>query len=55
MLTETVIVSGGGSGIGRATAQRCAREGANVAVIDRDADNGRATAEMIGDRAGVRL
>jgi NAD(P)-dependent dehydrogenase (short-subunit alcohol dehydrogenase family) len=51
MLTETVIVSGGGSGIGRATAQRAARDGANVAVIDRDADNGRATADVIGDRA----
>ncbi len=44
-------MSGGGSGIGRATAQRAAREGANVAVIDRDAGNGRVTAEMIGDRA----
>jgi NAD(P)-dependent dehydrogenase (short-subunit alcohol dehydrogenase family) len=51
MLTETVIVSGGGSGIGRATAQRAVREGAHVAVIDRAADNAQATAEMIGDRA----
>ncbi len=51
MLTETVIVTGGGSGIGRATAQRAAREGASVAIIDRAADNGRATADLIGDAA----
>jgi NAD(P)-dependent dehydrogenase (short-subunit alcohol dehydrogenase family) len=51
MLTETVIVTGAGSGIGRATAQRAAREGARVAIIDRHVDNARATAEMIGDAA----
>jgi 2-hydroxycyclohexanecarboxyl-CoA dehydrogenase len=51
MLTETIIVTGGGSGIGRATAQRAAREGAGVAIIDRDGDNGRTTAEMIGKQA----
>jgi NAD(P)-dependent dehydrogenase (short-subunit alcohol dehydrogenase family) len=51
MLMGTVIVSGGGSGIGRATAQRAAREGAMVAVIDRDAENADATAAMIGDAA----
>jgi len=51
MLTETVVVSGGGSGIGRATAQRAAQEGASVAVIDRDGEHARATAQMIGDRA----
>src|SRR2546430_15433550 len=51
MLTGTVIVSGGGSGIGRATAQRAAREGAQVAIIDRDAENGDATAAKIGDAA----
>ncbi len=51
MLTETVIVTGGGSGIGRATAQRAAREGARVAVIDQHAGNAAATAESIGDAA----
>lgn len=51
MLMGTVIVTGGGSGIGRATAQRAARDGAKVAVIDRHAENADATAAMIGDGA----
>ena len=42
-----MLVSGGGSGIGRATAIRAAREGAVVAVIDRHAGNAEETAAMI--------
>ena len=45
-------MTGGGSGIGRATAQRAAREGAVVAVLDRAADNAEATAAMIVDGGG---
>jgi NAD(P)-dependent dehydrogenase (short-subunit alcohol dehydrogenase family) len=52
MLAGTVIVTGGGSGIGRATAQRAAREGAVVAVLDRAADNAEATAAMIVEGGG---
>ncbi len=52
MLTGTIIVTGGGSGIGRATAQRAAREGAAVAVLDRHADNAAETAAMIGTAGG---
>jgi NAD(P)-dependent dehydrogenase (short-subunit alcohol dehydrogenase family) len=49
---RTVLVSGGGSGIGRATAIRAAREGAAVAVVDRHGDNAEATAATIRDAGG---
>jgi NAD(P)-dependent dehydrogenase (short-subunit alcohol dehydrogenase family) len=51
MLNGTVIVTGGGSGIGRASAQRAAAAGARVAVVDRHADNADETVRLIGDAA----
>jgi len=51
-----VLVTGGGSGIGRATALRVARDGGIAAVIDRDADNAHATVaaiEEVGGRAAA--
>jgi len=42
------LVTGGGSGIGRATARRLTAEGACVVVADRDGDSARAVADEIG-------
>ncbi len=41
---RTIVVTGGASGIGRATALLCAREGARVVIGDIDAEGGRAAA-----------
>jgi NAD(P)-dependent dehydrogenase (short-subunit alcohol dehydrogenase family) len=45
------IVTGGASGIGRATVLRLARDGASVAVLDRNGDGARAVAAEIGGHA----
>lgn len=44
---KRVIVTGGGQGIGAATARRFAVEGASVAVVDLDGDRAEKTAEQI--------
>jgi NAD(P)-dependent dehydrogenase (short-subunit alcohol dehydrogenase family) len=46
------VVTGGGSGIGRAIALGYAREGAQVAVLDADADTAAATAKAITATGG---
>ena len=47
----TFIVTGGGSGLGAATAAALAAGGATVVLADVNVDAGRATAAEIGDRA----
>lgn len=49
---KTAIVTGSGSGIGRAIAQLFAREGAKVGVIDKDEASGYQTLEMISAQHG---
>ncbi|MEM1093232.1 MAG: SDR family NAD(P)-dependent oxidoreductase [Bacteroidota bacterium] len=50
---KTAIVTGAGSGIGRASAIRFAAEGANVGVLDREADAAQATADVIAEAGGT--
>ncbi len=46
---QTVIVTGGASGLGEAIVQRFVREGARVAVLDRSADGCAALQDALGD------
>lgn len=48
---STFVISGGGSGLGAATAGRLAAGGARVVIFDINEETGRATAEQIGKNA----
>ncbi len=49
---KVALVTGAASGIGRATAQAYAREGAKVVVSDIDANGGRDTVQLIEEAGG---
>ena len=47
---RVAVITGGGGGIGLATAERFAAEGARVVIADRDPATGTAAAEAVGGR-----
>jgi NAD(P)-dependent dehydrogenase (short-subunit alcohol dehydrogenase family) len=53
---KVVVITGAGSGIGRATAVACAKEGARaVVVVDVNADGGNETTQMLVERGSEAM
>jgi NAD(P)-dependent dehydrogenase (short-subunit alcohol dehydrogenase family) len=55
MKGKIALITGGGSGIGRAAALLFAREGATVVVANRRVENGNETVRLIGDEGGEAI
>jgi len=51
---KVAVVTGGASGIGRASVERFVEEGARVVIADIDADAGEALAASLGDAAALK-
>ena len=54
-INKVCLVTGAGSGIGRATAERFASEGGKVVVIDRDEEGGKQTVDLIRKNKGEAI
>src|SRR3954468_20902099 len=52
---KVIVVTGGSQGIGEALARRYAREGAGVAILNRDRPAGEAVASSIRDDGGTAV
>ena len=55
LLDKVAVITGGGSGIGRAAAVLMAKEGAKVAIIDRIIDSGQETVRQLVNQGGCGL
>ncbi|MCW2998955.1 MAG: short-chain dehydrogenase/reductase [Solirubrobacterales bacterium] len=54
-IPSTVLISGGASGLGEATARRFSADGWHVAILDRDGDRARSVAAELGDAAAIQV
>ncbi|MGE0231223.1 MAG: SDR family NAD(P)-dependent oxidoreductase [Flavobacteriaceae bacterium] len=52
---KRTVITGAGTGIGRCAAELFAREGAQVAILEIDADSGKAAADAIGNAGGSAI
>ncbi|CAK7200611.1 hypothetical protein SEUCBS139899_003309 [Sporothrix eucalyptigena] len=52
---RTFVISGGASGLGRAVAEDLVKHGANVALLDRNEDDGKAVAAALGGDARAKF